>query len=153
MKLKELMAGVSKKLGVEIPVENNVCMMEADGIAISLLQVDEVASILITAEIGAAPERGLENLLSAMLSANHHFIGTAGATISRDPKTGRFHLCRVEHCANLSVDRLLAVLESFINTLETWQAVLVQYENTGAVDAGTPEDTEIRTMGNNFLRI
>ena len=76
-----------------------------------------------------------------MLEANHLFAGTAGATLSRDKKTGRFCLCRVEPLALLDADSFASVMESFVNTLAVWRSIVANYrpdESGAAAPAADP---------------
>ena len=87
-----------------------------------------------------------------MLEANHLFAGTAGATISRDHETGRFHLCRQEPLAILDADSLAALVESFVNTLEIWRKAIASYRPVAKSAAeGTDEAPQFGVTG--FVRV
>ena len=93
--------------------EDGECVINADDMVVTLMSLPDSDRLAVHGEIGDPPPEGLEQLLSAMLEANHLFAGTAGATISRDHETGRFHLCRHEPLAILDADSLAALVDSY----------------------------------------
>ena len=127
MEFRELIRGVGEKLGLDMPLQGDVCVLTVDDMQITLQALEEVGQLSVYGEIGEPPPQGLEQLLSAMLNANHLFQGTAGSTISRDPETGRFFLCRYGPLSVLTVERLVEDLENFVNVLETWRKLLLDY--------------------------
>ena len=127
MEFNELIKGLGEKLGLDLPLQENTCALSVDDMQIALQALDEVVMLSIYGEIGEPPPQGLEQLLTAMLNANHLFQGTAGATISRDPESGRFFLFRCEPLSVLTIERLMEDLEKFANVLETWRKLLADY--------------------------
>ena len=127
MTFEELISGLGSKIGVELTSDDGSCVINVDDMVVTLMSLPDSDRLAVHGEIGDPPPEGLEQLLSAMLEANHLFVGTAGATISRDHETGRFHLCRHEPLAILDADSLAALVESFVNTLEIWRKVIASY--------------------------
>lgn len=127
MTFEELISGLGSRIGVELTSEDGECVINADDMVVTLMSLPDSDRLAVHGEIGDPPPEGLEQLLSAMLEANHLFAGTAGATISRDHETGRFHLCRHEPLATLDADSLAALVESFVNTLEIWRKAIASY--------------------------
>lgn len=127
MTFEELISGLGSKIGVELTSDDGSCVINVDDMVVTLMSLPDSDRLAVHGEIGDPPPEGLEQLLSAMLEANHLFAGTAGATISRDHETGRFHLCRHEPLATLDADSLAALVESFVNTLEIWRKAIVSY--------------------------
>ena len=101
MTFEELISGLGSKIGVELTSDDGSCVINVDDMVVTLMSLPDSDRLAVHGEIGDPPPEGLEQLLSAMLEANHLFAGTAGATISRDHETGRFHLCRHELLAIL----------------------------------------------------
>lgn len=154
MEFGELVSGLSRRLGIELAVENGICSIDIDGMVVNLHDISELGVIFFQAEIGEAPPQGLEPLLVSMLEANHLFQATGGATISRDPETGRFHLCRCAEAANLDVGRFSELLEKFVNVLEIWRKMLADYrpeERTVAETVGGGMSMPIVESG--FLQV
>ena len=112
MTFEELISGLGSKIGVELTSDDGSCVINVDDMVVTLMSLPDSDRLAVHGEIGDPPPEGLEQLLSAMLEANHLFAGTAGATISRDHETGRFHLCRHE---------------PLVNTLEIWRKAIASY--------------------------
>ena len=127
MTFEELISALGERIGVDLAAEDGSCVINVDDMVVTLMSLPDSDRLAVYGEIGDPPPEGLEQLLSAMLEANHLFAGTAGATISRDHETGRFHLCRHEPLATLDADSLAALVESFVNTLEIWRKAIVSY--------------------------
>ena len=140
MTFEELISGLGSKIGVELTSDDGECVINVDDMVVTLMSLPDSDRLAVHGEIGDPPPEGLEQLLSAMLEANHLFAGTAGATISRDHETGRFHLCRQEPLAILDADTLAAILQSFVNTLEIWRRAIADYRPPA--EGGTPRPAE-----------
>jgi hypothetical protein len=140
MTFEELISGLGSKIGVELTSDDGSCVINVDDMVVTLMSLPDSDRLAVYGEIGDPPPEGLEQLLSAMLEANHLFAGTAGATISRDHETGRFHLCRQEPLAILNADTLAAILQSFVNTLEIWRRAIADYRPPA--EGGTPRPAE-----------
>ena len=152
MTFEELISGLGSKIGVELTSEDGECVINADDMVVTLMSLPDSDRLAVHGEIGDPPPEGLEQLLSAMLEANHLFAGTAGATISRDHETGRFHLCRQEPLAILDADSLAALVESFVNTLEIWRKAIASYRPVAkSVSEGSDEGPQFGANG--FFRV
>lgn len=127
MTFEELISALGERIGVDLAAEDGSCVINVDDMVVTLMSLPDSDRLAVHGEIGDPPPEGLEQLLSAMLEANHLFAGTAGATISRDHETGRFHLCRHEPLAILDADSLAALVESFVNTIEIWRKAIASY--------------------------
>ena len=148
MTFEELISGLGSKIGVELTSEDGECVINVDDMVVTLMSLPDSDRLAVHGEIGDPPPEGLEQLLSAMLEANHLFAGTAGATISRDHETGRFHLCRHEPLATLDADSLAALVESFVNTLEIWRKAIASYRPVAkSVSEGSDEGPQLGAAG------
>jgi hypothetical protein len=152
MTFEELISGLGSKIGVELTSDDGSCVINVDDMVVTLMSLPDSDRLAVYGEIGDPPPEGLEQLLSAMLEANHLFAGTAGATISRDHETGRFHLCRQEPLATLDADSLAALVESFVNTLEIWRKAIASYRPT-AKSAAEGADEGPQLGANGFFRV
>ena len=141
MTFEELIAAFGAKIGVALVADNESCVVGVDDMTVTFLHLDEADKISIYGEIGGTPQDGIEELLSTMLEANHLFAGTAGATLSRDKKTGRFCLCRVEPLALLDADSFASVMESFVNTHAVWRSIVANYRPDESGAAAPPPST------------
>ena len=152
MTFEELISGLGSKIGVELTSDDGSCVINVDDMVVTLMSLPDSDRLAVYGEIGDPPPEGLEQLLSAMLEANHLFAGTAGATISRDHETGRFHLCRQEPLATLDADSLAALVESFVNTLEIWRKAIASYRPV-AKSAAEGADEAPQLGANGFFRV
>ena len=152
MTFEELISGLGSKIGVELTSDDGSCVINVDDMVVTLMSLPDSDRLAVYGEIGDPPPEGLEQLLSAMLEANHLFAGTAGATISRDHETGRFHLCRQEPLAILDADSLAALVESFVNTLEIWRKAIASYRPV-AKSAAEGADEGPQLGANGFFRV
>ncbi len=90
MTFEETMDSLGAELGFPLSVLDGKASFEASSakggepmdIEIKELLEGEIA--VITADLGALPEEGAEELMRAMLEANHIFDGTGGASFSVD---------------------------------------------------------------------
>ena len=152
MTFEELISGLGSKIGVELTSDDGSCVINVDDMVVTLMSLPDSDRLAVHGEIGDPPPEGLEQLLSAMLEANHLFAGTAGATISRDHETGRFHLCRHEPLATLDADSLAALVESFVNTLEIWRKAIASYRPV-AKSAAEGTDEAPQFGANGFVQV
>ena len=152
MTFEELISGLGSKIGVELTSDDGSCVINVDDMVVTLMSLPDSDRLAVHGEIGDPPPEGLEQLLSAMLEANHLFAGTAGATISRDHETGRFHLCRHEPLAILDADSLAALVESFVNTLEIWRKTIASYRPV-AKSAAESTDEAPQFGATGFVRV
>ncbi len=133
MTFTELMDAFGKAIGAELaPPENGSVMMEVDDMPVVIQEIAAFDAVVLMAPVGKPPPEDQVQLLTAMLNANHLFAGTAGGTLSRDPETGMFCLCRMLPLSAIEVEAFVAAVESFINTMETWKNLIADYRPTVA---------------------
>ena len=89
---------LGRKVGVELSASDGVCRIDVDGMDVAIHEVEEIDGFCLLGEIGDLPPLNTEPVMNALLVANHLFKGTGGATISRDPDTGKLFLCRIREC-------------------------------------------------------
>ena len=151
MDASEIIGALGAKLGIGLEFDDgDVCSFEADGMIVTIHNLREIDTIAITGDLGEPPPWNLETLYRSMLEANYLFKDTSGATISFNPETGRFALCRTLPCKALDDDVFFAAVERFVNTLEIWARIVKNYRG------GAPKDDEekIPAFGaEGFLRV
>lgn len=149
MEFSDLVQALSERTGVELVVEDNSCSVAFDEMEVTMLELPELQTLCTYAEVGNPPPEKLEELLGAMLEANFQFRGTAGSTLSRDPETGSFFLCRYDALQMLDGDSFMQMLEKFVNTLETWRQLVENFR--ASLESGDVFDaTESLKGGLNF---
>jgi len=163
MEFNELLKDLGAKLGGTFeltPDESGTVMLEIDEMPVSILELNELGLVVLLGVVGELPpEEKIERLYRALLEANHHFAGTAGATLSVNPETNAVELCRPLVRAVLDGERLFNELERFVNTLEVWRKLVTEFRGTveGAPKAsaeaavGTEEPSDLPPAG--MLRV
>lgn len=102
------------------PDEEYRCNMQFDDVAVSFeLGVDE-DRMFIYALLGNAAEADTEAVYVSLLQANYIFEGTAGSTLSIDPRSGGIVLMRAERLNALRLATFEALVEDFVNVAEQW---------------------------------
>lgn len=159
MKLTELIVALGERIGLKLGLdEAGACTLAVDGMSVVIQDVPEADSVGFWGKIGAPPPEGLERLGVLMLEANHLFRATAGATISRDPESKDFFLCRILDLRCLDAESFISALERFVNTLESWQRLVADYRPDAGSDGtkGSASDDGpggLEMMDPGFIRI
>lgn len=134
MDFKDLIEDFSARMGGGLqlsPDDAGAIALVVDEMPLTIQHLDGLNQIALIGEIGEPPPaEHLERLYRAMLSANHLFAGTGGATISVDPESSKVMLCRVLELALLDGEAFSTVLEGFLNTLETWRQLVGEFRGT-----------------------
>ena len=137
MQLNDLVAYLNSTMGTQLEVVDGVVSMGVDDMEISLMEIMENSSVVLHAKIADRPaEANLEKLSEAMLAANYMFEGTGGSTISYSSDEKAYYLSRYENIAILSGESFTQILERFVNTLETWRKLVVDYRPESGKDGG-----------------
>ena len=107
--------------------ESGSCTFDVDEMEVSLMHIVEGDHLLIFAEAGELPAEGREALLQGALQANYLFQGTNGATLAVRPDSPMLFLNRTLLLENLSYETFAQVFSDFVNALEQWKQMLVDY--------------------------
>jgi len=136
METTEIIKAFGERIGVAFnPDDDGTCAFEVDGLLVTISDLRVLDAVALVGDLGEPPPERLDALYKAMLEANHLFGGTGGATISFDPETGRFALCRVLPCRILDIDSFYNEAERFVSTLERWVKIVHDFRA-----APPPED-------------
>lgn len=144
MEIESLIATLGSHIGLELKLdENGSCSLMVDEMCVLIQDVSEAHAVGFWGKIGQPPPENPAKLYQLMLEANHLFRATAGSTISKDPESGDFYLCRLLDLRSLDAEDFLSSLERFVNTLESWQRLLADYrpELQGEADEMSESDT------------
>lgn len=151
MEAQELLGDFSKRINIEYDGGAAIAF-EADGLPVAINILEENNEIALTGDIGAPPPEKLEGLYKTLLSANHQFAGTAGATLSLDPENGRIRLCRTVSEAIHDAESFCKEVENFINTAETWAKLVSNYRDAVPASA-TADDTAPSLPATGFMQV
>ena len=127
MMFEDAVESLGQRLGADLSVKEGACHIEVDGMAVAMHQIDDIGGFCLLGEIGELPPLNAEAVMSALLTANHLFKGTGGATISRDPDTGNLFLCLYERLELLDGDRIYEIFGRFVDTLEIWRETVKNF--------------------------
>ncbi|MBR5733996.1 MAG: type III secretion system chaperone [Desulfovibrionaceae bacterium] len=128
MDASEIIKAFGAKLGIGLEFDaDNVCSFEADGLSVTIHNLREIDTIAITGDLGDPPPWSLEDLYRTMLEANYLFRDTSGASLSFNPESGRFALCRAMPCKALDGESFFSEAERFVSTLEMWARIVRDY--------------------------
>ena len=128
MMFDDAVEALGRRLGVDLYVQDGVCQVEVDDMTVAVHQIDEIGGFCLLGEIGELPPLNAEAVMSALLTANHLFRGTGGATISRDPDSGKLFLCLYERPELLDGDRMYEMFGRFVDTLEVWRSTVANFK-------------------------
>lgn len=125
MDATEIIKSFGEKVGIGFESDaDGSCAFEADGLLVTISDLRELDAIALVGDLGEPPPERLDALYKTMMEANHLFGGTGGATLSLDPATGCFALCRVLQCKALDGDIFYAEAERFVSALESWAKII-----------------------------
>ena len=141
MNSQDLVRHFGEKLGIDLAFEEGSCAFEADGSLIAIHDLPEIDTIVISGDLGEPPPERLENLYKTLLEANYLFRETSGSTISLDPETGRFSLCRVVLCQVTDDDSFFDAVERFVNGVESWSRLIGDFRSAASAAADDDKDT------------
>ncbi len=153
MKFPELIDAFGKVIGVELtPVDGSV-MLDIDEMPVVVHELVDLDSVVMMGPIGEPPPEGQEQLLKALLDANHLFAGTGGGTLSRDPETGVYYLCRLLPLAITDTEAFSSALEKFVNVVEMWRKLIADYRPVAEAAARETEIDDSSVVSGEFLRV
>ena len=132
MTFADVVAALSKELGIEIESEGDACAIRAgatDGTSVTVILygLDECGAVLLATDLGEPPPQDQIRLLHVLLEANDLFRNTAGATLSLDPDRGRIRLQRAIPTDTLALGGVGIAFAAFADTAAAWQQLLADF--------------------------
>lgn len=151
MELKELMEGFAAKIGLTdlAPGEDGAYALSFNDMDVGFTE-DEPGRLLIAAPFATKPAEGSDRLAEVLLSANHLFAGTAGATIALNAETGEYLLQRHVPLALTDVEAFYTLVEGFVNTLETYGNLVREFRPVFDKAADMAEDDRLASSEMSF---
>ena len=117
---------------------------DIDGMSVSFAAVPETGDMITWADVAEPPPEGRERIYHSLLEAMFMGEGSGGATFSVARDTGRICLHRIDPLATLDFDRFRAMLERFVNVLETWRKLIADFREV-APDLDRASESEARS--------
>ena len=149
MEAHELLKALGEAIGIELAFdEDGIAAFAADDMGVTLRNLPETGAIVIEGDLGAPPPENPIGLYKAVLESQHLFRDTVGATISIDPDTGRFTLCRVLVAQLFDGPSFVDAVGRFISTQEIWTHFVRDYRE----EAATPAP-DMSFGGNGFIQV
>ena len=158
MELKEIMAafGVETGLtGLEPDAEGGV-HLDIDDMTVSFVEETETGRLLTWAEVGEPPPEGKDLLNRILLEAMFPGRESGEAVFSLDRESGKLHLHRHDALALMDLDGFKAMLEGFVNALETWKNTIADFRKAAPDiwNAKNESDAVSRTLERgDFMRV
>ena len=131
MELKEIMAAFGVEIGLAdlAPDSEGEYHLDIDDMTVSFGTDAETGRLLTWAEVGEPPPEGKDMLNSVLLEAMHPGHGMDGAVLSLDHESGKVCLHRYDSLAETDFAGFKAMLEKFVNTLETWTRTVADFRS------------------------
>ena len=151
MESKELLKVLSDTIGVELAFDDDgIAAFLADGMALTLRDIPEIGAIALEGDLGVPQPVDQTALYKLMLESQHRFRDTAGATLSLDPETGHFMLCRVLVSRLFDATSFVDAVGGFLSAQEAWARIVRDYRGGETISAPTPEEI---SFGGSFLKV
>ena len=122
MTFGELIEGLGKSLGVEMPDEGGAAAVEVDGIPVVLQRASDDL-LLVHADLGEVAPDSRERVLAAAMEANFLYQGTGGATLAVDSRDGHLHLQKYNWLDRIDMDKAMSGLTRFADTVKAWKGI------------------------------
>ena len=129
---------------IDLSDDNSAALPFGEGMLLHVQYRGEIPEVDFTVPIGSVPRRKKASVYERLLSANFYWVGTHGATLSYQEDLDEVIIQFREDTANLSAERLQAVMEGFLSVAMKWKEKLAKIiegaeeedEDAGDEDAG-----------------
>lgn len=123
----------------------NKATLSCDGLLLHIAISDE-ERMCLSSWVGSVPsgeDRGI--VLTALLSANHFFGLTNGATLALDPATNHIWLHQTLSLAGANAQKIFTSMDTFVESAATWFDRLNPKETTNTALADSEEAAQTAT--------
>ncbi len=159
MEFSKLILAFGERFGVaDLDSGEDSVMLEIDGMAITITADGPGGAIVVAGAIGGPPPENAAAFADMLLQANLNLLGTEGCGFARDRETGAYVLVVRLAQDGLDLDAFCAVIEAFVNKLESWRSILVDFRPAAQAaaeireaDAGIDPAREL--MGGGFMQV
>ena len=153
MEFKELMTGFASKLGiVGLDVDEERTFLEIDGMKVEVFQDEKANTMMLCGIVGDGPAEETPRWNALLLQANFLFLETSGATLAQNPETKQYILERALPLESLDVPGLIVAMESFVNQLERWKAMLEDFCPFRGTAEKALQEMDAIPVGSGFIR-
>lgn len=157
MEFSDLMKEFGAKVGISdlAPDDENICRVDIDGMSIAFFGFAEADSVVTWAEVSEPPPEGEAMLYRVLMESMFMGQGTGGSAFSVEPSTGKIYLHRLDPLKILDLESFCQMLEKFVNTLEQWRKMIVDFRPVAAaVKESDAETSRLAALGGDgFMQV
>ena len=156
MEYKELLVAFAAKYGIDgLDGVDGSAELDVDGTRVELVDDAQTRSLVACIEIGHPPPDADGTFGAMMLKANFMLMGTEGATLCQNPKTGAYAIIRPFPLALTDVESLSAGLESLVNHAENWRKALagIKHVEEAHADGAANSSDHHEMLSNGFFHV
>lgn len=147
MDLDEIMAAFAAESGIKglSADEDGTYSLSIDDMSVSFMEIPETGRLATLAKVCDLPSEGRESLYRVMMEAMFMGRATGGAMFSVEPEGDAVFLQRVDPLAVMDPDGFKAMLEQFVNVLEEWRKLVVDFREVAPKLESVRQETQEET--------
>lgn len=141
MELKDLMEAFATAFKIVDlkPDDTGIYNVKIDDMKVSFATDPDVPRLVTWGEVGELPPEGREKLFRVLLESMYMGKATGGATFSIEEGTDKLIFHRIDLLDTLDVESFATMLDRFVNILEKWRGILVNFSLVAADQAKAEE--------------
>lgn len=141
MELKDLMEAFATAFKIVDlkPDDTGIYNVKIDEMKVSFATDPDVPRLVTWGEVGELPPEGREKLFRVLLESMYMGKATGGATFSIEEGTDKLIFHRIDLLDTLDVESFATMLDRFVNILEKWRGILVNFSLVAADQAKAEE--------------
>lgn len=130
MDYSEIIEQFGKEYGIDglRPDEDGCCDISVDNLPVHVFALPGTQRLVIWGEVCPLPDHGAATFLSALMRGSCLGLETEGCSFTIDPTSDTVCLQWIQPLEGLTYESFSARLESFVNTLERWQAFAGEFD-------------------------
>ena len=139
MEFSELINGFAERFGIaDLDAGDGSAVLEIDGMEITIVADDSNHAVVVAGSIGDPPPENAAAFADLLLQTNHELLGTEGCGFAQNRANGAYVLILRLLYDGLDLDVFCAMLDSFVNKVETWRGLLSDFRPAAqaAAEAG-----------------
>ncbi len=145
MEFSDLINGFAERFRIaDLDASEGSAVLEIDGMEITIVANDSGRSVVVAGVIGDPPPENAAAFADLLLQTNHDLLGTEGCGFAQNQESGAYVLILRLAQDGLDLDSFCAVLDSFVNKVESWRKLLADFRPVAqaAAEAGAEAKEE-----------